>query len=130
MRYFLIYFSWLGMWVCSHFANLYYGTNNPYSEIWMEAARFMIFFSIAAFAYLAADKRERTLKYQVQIEHIVFIVGAKAIQHFCYFLNVCGLVNEIDPYAYSVINYILAGAYVVVTPIRIIYLKNKAFWKS
>lgn len=131
MRYFLIYLAWLGTWATSEAARYCYEQGEPLAgSIWVEAARFMIFLSIAIFAFLAADKRERTISYQVQIEHIVFIIGAKAIEHFFSLIAVFGYETAFNPYVFSIVNYTLATAYLIITPIRIIYLKNKAFWKS
>lgn len=126
MRYALIYISWLGTWAASEIARYSYEHGQPLEgNKWVEIARFMIFFSVAAFAFLAADKNQRTISYQVQIEHIVFIVGAKAIQHFFAVLSVFGIETFINPYLFSYANYVLAGIFILFTPIRISYIKRK-----
>lgn len=126
MRYFLLYFSWLGVWATSEAARYSYEQGVPLAgNIWVEAARFMIFFSIASFAFLAADRRKKTISYQVQLEHVVFIIGAKTLQHFFVFMNEMGFVNSISPYVFNIANYLLLALYVIITPIRILYIKKE-----
>lgn len=126
MRRLLIYLSWLGTWFCSHMYYAYEGTAT--APMWLESSRFMIFFSIYAFAFIAADKREKSIALQVELEHILFIIGVKVIGHFFEVLKHFGLPVIIRPYHYDVINYVFAALYIVITPVRIVIVKrNKRY---
>ena len=96
---------------------------DQYADLWIELSRFMIFFSILAFAIIATYKKEKGVSLQVHLEHMLFIIGAKVFDHACQVYTELGGSPIISPYVSSIVNYLLAIGFIIMTPIRIIHIK-------
>lgn len=108
MRIFLLYLAFLGSWILSSWCHHVYDEAVAYTianqltvtqsseyiasktYIWIEAARTMIFTSIAIFSFLSFDSKTKTLSFKIQLQHVFIIVCVKMIEHWFGFAGVLG----------------------------------------
>ncbi|MCB9047704.1 MAG: hypothetical protein H6550_16335 [Chitinophagales bacterium] len=143
MKYVLLYTPWVTVWATSSW---YYtaksvclnyvassGITDTEAAVYMseqlalplQTSRLAIYLSVFIFALLAYAVKERPLPYRIQLQHMLFIIGAKVMEHVGATLTVLGCASNLSPYTYDSASYLLALLYIIVTPIRIIYLGRK-----